>query len=475
MVHIDIAAHRPHPYGYLGYVLVARGLDWLIHDPNTSLVLWNVAVTAVSAVVLLRLAWIGEEPDRYQALRTAAAAAIFVTSPLVWFYSEVAEIYPSEMMVVLLIAYTAWGALRRARSNIFWCAAAVALAVVFKATAALLMLPLVAYAWTQMPAWHRRWSAVLLAILVGVAAAGFLIVQPNLLSVVWQHFVSTTASSRLIGGQTCVLKALNRNLRDTLTALISGFGAINFVALCAWALFDRRLPSALDRRFSSLWALPWIVLVVAVHIGKAGYVLPFLPLGFLIVAAFYARQAPLTAVTLIGLQLIVNVAQFVWLPSPSPSTSGASMLYRDKTRLARLVSDLQNVTVPTARTIAESDRHVVQLLDLVASTCPSGEAIVVAGATVDYRRVMWYLPKARAIDVMDTQVLFVGNQTNSVSVTETGVSLSTVCPIVWLAGDDGKPTPFTPHHVTAIPSLGWMSDPDTLMVRPSSIRLLSGG
>jgi hypothetical protein len=41
-LHIDIADHRPHPPGYLGYVLVARALDWLTHDVNTSLVLWNM-------------------------------------------------------------------------------------------------------------------------------------------------------------------------------------------------------------------------------------------------------------------------------------------------------------------------------------------------------------------------------------------------------------------------------------------------
>ena len=35
---------------------------------------------------------------------TAATAAIFLTSPLLWFYGEVAEIYPSELLVTLLVA-----------------------------------------------------------------------------------------------------------------------------------------------------------------------------------------------------------------------------------------------------------------------------------------------------------------------------------------------------------------------------------
>src|SRR3954464_108685 len=74
MIHIDIGAHRPHPYGYLGYVLVARGLNGFIHDPNMSLVVWNIVATAVSVIALLHIAWNGLQPDKSQLLRTAAAA-----------------------------------------------------------------------------------------------------------------------------------------------------------------------------------------------------------------------------------------------------------------------------------------------------------------------------------------------------------------------------------------------------------------
>src|SRR5687767_2224681 len=57
MADIDIAAHRPHPPGYIGYVLAARALDLVFRDANLSLVIWNIVATAMAAAVLVRFAW----------------------------------------------------------------------------------------------------------------------------------------------------------------------------------------------------------------------------------------------------------------------------------------------------------------------------------------------------------------------------------------------------------------------------------
>jgi hypothetical protein len=97
MADIDIAAHRPHPPGYIGYVLAARALDVVFRDPNLSLVVWNIAATALAAAVLVRFAW--ELADEQRQTRTAVAAAlIFTTSPLIWYHGEIAEIPASELL-----------------------------------------------------------------------------------------------------------------------------------------------------------------------------------------------------------------------------------------------------------------------------------------------------------------------------------------------------------------------------------------
>jgi hypothetical protein len=95
MARIDIAQHRPHPPGYLGYVLVARAIDLVVHDANTALVLWNILATALAALVIARFVWESTGPEE-RARAATAAVVILLTSPAVWFYSDIAEIYSSS-------------------------------------------------------------------------------------------------------------------------------------------------------------------------------------------------------------------------------------------------------------------------------------------------------------------------------------------------------------------------------------------
>lgn len=469
-MHIDIAAHRPHPPGYLGYVLVARALDWLTHDVNTSLVVWNMIATALTTLVIIQFA-VRLADDEAQGLRMAVTAAVLcISSPLVWFYGEIAEIYASEMLVSLLVAYTAWRAVRGQPAGLYWCAGALAAAALFKMTAAVLMAPLVIYAWILTPPYHAKRAAALLGALLGVVAAVFFSLQPNLIDILWTHFLGTTSESRLVGGQTSPLKAFNRNLRDTFTAAVSGLGLLNAIGLTVWAIADRRLPARIGRSFAWLWLAPWMGLFLFVHISKGGYVLPVLPLVLLVLAAFYARKKTTRMFGLLSLVVVANAAQFLWLGPPGDAMVGRDVLYRDRSRLQRVLSDLEGITVPTSWTIGESDRRVAMLQQFVAQTCPSGAAIIIAGDTVDYRRLLWYFPGAWTVDVGDLSVRFIGQRTESVPVTATGAVLKTSCPIVWLGQSNGSAGPFTPSTATRLALLGSFTAAGELRITPTAIQ-----
>src|SRR6185436_16847196 len=85
---IDIAAHRPHPPGYLGYVFAGRALLPLFHDANAALIAWNVGMRAGAGVLVLLLTLSATGGAMWPAV---AATSIFLSSPLVWFYSANAE------------------------------------------------------------------------------------------------------------------------------------------------------------------------------------------------------------------------------------------------------------------------------------------------------------------------------------------------------------------------------------------------
>jgi hypothetical protein len=464
MARIDIAAHRPHPPGYLGYVLVARALNLVFHDPNSSLVVWNLIVTAIAAALIIRWAWELGNGQAHQAMLATATAAIFLSGPLLWFYGEVAEIYPSELLVSMLVAYAAWRVIRGDQRAILWCAVALAVAAIFKVTAAILIFPLVVYAWTRVRGPFKVRAAVIGAALVAVVAATFLMLEPNILSIVWGQFASSTASSRVVGGTTSVFRALNLNARDTFTAALSALGVINLVAMVVWIAIDRRLPAALTREVALLWATPWLVLVLAIHIGRRGYVLPLVPVAVLILASFYARQRRGVAIALVSIQLVANAAQFIWL---TPTPVGDAQLYRDKSTGERIASDLEAVRFPTAATIATSDQRAWALSTLVESACPSGDPIIIAEE--DWRRVLVYFPRATAINASGDRVLYVGHETNFAGVPEAGGTFVTSCPAIWLTGDDHRATPLTPSDARPAPGVGATTDAGTYSVTPASI------
>jgi hypothetical protein len=451
---IDISSHRPHPPGYLGYVFAARALHSLAGDVNAALVAWNVIALTIAAMLT---AWLAVSAGLSPATAWAAAV-LLVTSPLVWFYASIAEIYLSELLWAAAVGYCAHAAVKGRPTAFYWCAASLACAALFKMSTMILMLPVAAYAWHRLAPAVRIRSALVLIVLLAVVAAVFIRIQPGYTTFVWHHFTSATAGSRLVGPETAGDRfgiALNRNARDTLIALLSALGIVNVVGLLWWTASDRQPPPALDWKFAALWAVPWLLEFVVVHIGKPGYVLPLLPLVCVILAGFYARRGRWALVTLISAQIAANVA-YVTLLTPASATSDPEVRYRDKPLLQRLKSDLQPLTFPTLATLADSDARVDALLALDRATCRSGEWIAVAGADqIDWRRAMYFLPLARVIRLLPSgETPAIGTNGDVVDVPPSGMSISSECGLLWMTD---KPPPVTStapgRHVDRV---GWV-------------------
>ena len=454
---IDISSHRPHPPGYLGYVFAARALHGLGGDINAAFIAWNViALTIAATLTALLAASAGLSPPA-----AWAAAVLLVTSPLVWFYSSVAEIYVSELLWTAAIGYCAHAAVKGRPTAFYWCAASLACAALFKMSTMVLMLPVAAYAWHRLAPAARVRSALVLIVLLAVIAAVFIRIQPGYPTFVWRHFTSATASSRLVGSETAgdrIGVALNRNARDTVIALLAALGFLNVLGLLWWAALDRQRPPALHWRFAALWAVPWLLEFVVVHIGKPGYVLPLLPLVCIILAGFYARRGRWALVTLISAQIAANIA-YVTVLTPAGASSSPEVRYRDKPLLQRLKSDLQPVTFPTLATLADSDARVDALLAIDRATCRSGEWIAVAGADpIDWRRAMYYLPLANVIRLLPNgETPAIGRSGDVVDVPPSGMSISSECGLLWMTD---KPPPVNTgapgRHVDRV---GWMFPP----------------
>lgn len=463
---IDISLHRPHPPGYLGYVFAARALRHLTRDVNAAFVMWNLIALATAATLTASLA-------ASAGLSTAAAwaaAVLVVTSPLVWFYTSVAEIYVSELLWATAAGSWAYAAVKGRPTAFFWCTASLACAALFKMSTMVLMLPVAAYAWHRLAPPARVYSALFLVGLLSVVAAVFISIQPGYATFVWHHFTSATASSRLVGPEAASdhLVALNRNARDTLLALLAALGFVNAVGLFVWATLDRRMPPNLDRRFAALWIVPWLLEFVFVHIGKPGYVLPLLPLVCIVLAGFYARRGRWALVAVISMQIAVNLAHVTAL-TPVGADSGPVVRYREKSLMQRLKSDLQPLTFPTLATLADSDARIDALLAANRSKCHSGEWIAVAGTDpIDWRRAMYYLPLARVIRLRPGgETPSMGRNGDPIEVPPSGMSISSECGLLWI---DGKPPQLTTTaRGSPLEGVGWVFPPGSGTVTSEAI------
>jgi 4-amino-4-deoxy-L-arabinose transferase-like glycosyltransferase len=99
----DPVAHQPHPPGYFLYVYLARAVNMLLGDANTSLVAISILASCGAVVVIyfLTLQWFGPTAARFTGL-------IFLVSPLTWFHGTVALIYIVEAFASALVGYLCW-------------------------------------------------------------------------------------------------------------------------------------------------------------------------------------------------------------------------------------------------------------------------------------------------------------------------------------------------------------------------------
>ncbi|MFC1975341.1 ArnT family glycosyltransferase [Chloroflexota bacterium] len=258
----DVIKHRPHPPGYILYIMSGKMLTLLTNDPNASLV-WLSIVSGVLAVVLtyaLGLHFFGVR-DAF------IGALLLMTSPLVWFYNEIALTYSLELFFSVAIAYTCY---RTLTGSIWWAyigALLLGLAGGFRQTTLLFMLPLALYAALRLSWRHRLgtgalvtviclgWGLPLLANTGGLSA--YLRTSFQLSSISEPGPFSDVLRSLFFGGHLAVLLVLG---------FWFGFYTIKAGSRPPW-----------ERWFIVLWVVPGLLVVVFRHIGQSGYLLFFLP------------------------------------------------------------------------------------------------------------------------------------------------------------------------------------------------------
>jgi hypothetical protein len=380
MQRFDVAAEQPQPPGYIAYVWLCRLVDLLFHDPQATMV-WISIVSSGLAVVAIYM--LGRAMFD---LRTGLVGALFLaTSPLFWFYGEIALPHTADTFLVIISMWLLWEAMQgRTWATVL---AAVSLAAaggvrqqtpVFLGLAALYA----TIGFLRRVGWVHglRWGALAVTVF-GLLCAVWFFPLVDSAGGLAPYFQTLGAFSERYDVTTSLFLGagwfgLSRNLRKLGMYTAYGWG----VALVPLALYVLRRVSR--RRIDGIrwepvllilsWMLPGLSFYTAVHMGQQGLVFVFLPALLLFSAAgltrlLLARHRWLIAAAVA--LMVVNIGIFCL--APEYPVGG------DRLRLL------------TRATLVKSDRYYGDRFEAIASNFAPESTAILAG---NWRHVEYYLP-----------------------------------------------------------------------------------
>lgn len=282
----DVYLHQPHPPGYFLYVHTAKLLDFFLRDANSSLVWLSTIASASAVAIIYNLASaVFSRRDGWW------AALLAVTSPLFWFFGEVALSYAVAAFFSSIIALGVWRALNGYERWIYPLSIIFGIAVGFRQDLGLFFGPLWLLAVGQ-----RDWRIFSKAFLVLLVTISFWFV-PMLIATggAARYFAASSELWRFNNDSSTIWHAAVATRVDTFLTLVGvlsygvGLGTI-FLILVAYMLIRKRQWPVLPRKkilFFAVWLTPALLFFTIVFIPpyKYSYGLVLLPAFFILTPA----------------------------------------------------------------------------------------------------------------------------------------------------------------------------------------------
>lgn len=412
----DVLHHQPHPPGYIGYVMLGRGMARLTGDANSGLTLLSVIAGGVAVAALYVLARRFAE-DRY----ALAAALLFGTSPLVWYYSSVALTYILAAAITLPFVWACFVARRESSErHLLMAVALLAFLGALRQTDLLLLFPLLVFA-----AWTFPRPALLRASAVG---GGLMAVW--LVPLIWTaggplgYLRSSLHLADLAGGRTWIFSmnavGILQNVGLVGIGLLLGLsmGLIVVPLVVGYRIPILRSAGREERRLLLFWGGPAFLIYLTLHTGQLGYVLLILPIGFLLLAgaltqlgAAWRRRALRRSAALpsrsrwvvacaAGSLVVVNAAMFFVLPTASlqlvssEEENVVTEVAGSMTRRSGMSPRMRQFALPL------NDQHWDKVIEQLGMFSPEETAILAeprGGGS--FRHLAYYLPDYRVYGV----------------------------------------------------------------------------
>jgi len=383
MRQFDVLQEHPQPPGYIVYIWLCHLVNLLFHDANATMVWISVVASSLAVVILYllgRAMW-----NRRVGL---AAALLLASSPLFWFYGEIALPHTLDTFLVLLALWLLYR-VGQGEGRLLWPAVVVlGVAGGVRQQTLLFLLPVALYA-----AWRVGWRRLLLAGLVGAAicltwfvplavscgGVGAYLEKMGTFSARFQQ----TTSVMMGAGWTGVAYNLRKLSLYTVYGAAAAFvplGIYGIVRLVRW-----HWPRDWGRlAFLGLWMIPVLLFYGLIHMGQQGLVFVFLPALLLLGAAGLDQLLRVDwAEKAVVVLLVAAQAAVFCLVSEYPLGPGTQRLL-------------------TRETVVNSDHYYTDRFAAIRENFPPRSTAILAA---NWDHVRYYLPEYVTLSFSSTNAL----------------------------------------------------------------------
>ncbi len=307
----DVYHHQPHPPGYLLYIALARGINAMVGDANLTFVSISIVAGALALAVLFLLA-----AEMFGTRVALWASALLLTSPLFWFYSEVAVPYTLDVALALVIVWSCYRVTRGSQNAVWLAAGLLGLAGGIRPQTTIVLFPLWLY--VSFALGWRKWLAALLLVGIGALVWFLPLVYlsnglENYLSLLAQYSQALRGLSPLgsPGNFVANLARLGGYLfyAYPLGLFVFAWGAVAWLrARCTYK------PDA-SAIFLLLWIVPPLLFYLLVLLQQPGYITIILPPLAIVLARRVAQQTRAREILLGAALLLASVLFFLFAPA----------------------------------------------------------------------------------------------------------------------------------------------------------------
>jgi hypothetical protein len=319
--HFDVAAGQPHTPGYILYVFLAQLVNAAVNDAQLTLVGISVISSGLAVVFLYVLGL-----AMFNRVTGLLAALFLASSPLFWFYGEIALPHSLDALMVIVAVWLFYRVMQGETTLVVPAAIWLGISGGLRPQTQVFLMPLALYAGWRL-GWRR--SLVALGVLMVVDLAWFVPLiwltggLFRYLEVMRQFYLAFNTTTSIVSGGG--LWGITRNLRKLGMYTLYGWSLALVPAIVAGIKELRSLPTwkstlLKDARFWLMlcWVFPGLAFYVFVHMGQQGLVFVFLPALLLLSAAgiyYLAWTRPLYRRLAITALIIGNCAIFIAAPT----------------------------------------------------------------------------------------------------------------------------------------------------------------